>query len=237
MRTIARQSGPFEETLYFRPQEIDEMCLEALRVSGFLPSSPEPVNIERFVEKHFQCLIGYEDLPSGVLGYTAFSKTGKVIAVGVSSKIEEGTEISERRIRSTWAHEAGHCLMHAVLFMEMGSQNSLGLTGQQPSNIIKDRILCRHEHIDASAKKSYNGLWWEWQANRAITAFLLPRHLVRKAIESSLVNASVTNSPKLPAERRRDVELAVAKVFEVNPVVARIRLGEMFPNNDAQLEF
>lgn len=223
----------------FSVEEIDEMCLEALRAAGCLPTEPSAIRIDRFVEKHFTRNVGYEDLPDGYLGYTIFEKSGKVEMVRVSSKLEEEGSVSqERRLRSTWAHEAGHCLLHPMLFMEDPSQGTFHL--QSAKSPQDRRILCRNGDVlpvSAGSQKRYDGRWWEWQANRAIGGFLLPKPLAIQALEPFLTRSLVTNSGQLPAANRDKAERALADVFQVNPVVVRIRLAEMFPDQRGQIEF
>src|SRR5438046_127208 len=115
MRAYRAAAGRFQTRLSFSTDEIDEICVEALSKGGYLPQSPEPIRVERFVEKYFQCNAGYEDLPPGVMGYSLFDEKGRALEVRVSSKLEEGSRAAERRVRSTWAHEAGHCLLHPTL--------------------------------------------------------------------------------------------------------------------------
>lgn len=216
------------------------MCVAALSSADLLPSIPQPIRIERFVEKHFSCSIRYEDLGDGAMGCTIFREDGSIEAVVVSKHIDEGHLVSDRRVRSTLAHEGGHCLMHPVLFMKSSGQSYLGIEHESPENIDfeRRRILCREGDIGAvTGKRVYNGRWWEWQANRAIGGFLLPTSLVAKACAPFVELSAVTNSPALPAARRLDVERELSAVFDVNPVVARIRLQELFPGNCGQLEF
>ena len=116
MKRFSAKSGPYPIRLVFETDEIDEMCREGLRQANLLPTKPEPVRIERFVEKRFTPDVGFEDLPIGCMGYTAFATDGSVLCVRVSSRIAADEAVaSERRVRSTWAHEAGHCLLHPSL--------------------------------------------------------------------------------------------------------------------------
>jgi len=46
-----------------------------------------------------------------------------------------------------------------------------------------------------------------------------------------------TGPAYLPATRRVEAERELAKIFHVNPIVARIRLQELFPMNVDQTEF
>jgi hypothetical protein len=239
VRTYRARSGPFQQQLFFSPEEIDEMCLQALG-DRFTPKNLCPVRIDRFVEDYFKCPVVYAELPEGVLGCTAFNANGSIKAVVISSTIEDGAAASERRIRSTIAHEAGHCLMHPSLFMDSTSQQLFPSNTKSAENLDFQarKILCRGGDIHpGEQQKRYDGRWWEWQANRAIGGFLLPKHLVRAAVQSRLEPSPFGGIAVLPECHRREAEVLLATTFEVNPVVARIRLYEMFPQNTGQMEF
>jgi hypothetical protein len=226
-------SGPFTRRLFYKVHEIDDICESALASSDLLPEIPGSVDIERFVEKHFRCEVGYEELPDEILGFTAFDEAGKVIAMRVQTNLEDGTDIGERRVRSTWAHEAGHGLLHGRLFIADTRETSfIGIDGQK-----QNRIMCRPVDIKPVGI-AYDGKWWEWQANRCIGGLLLPKGLVRSSVDHFLTRSVATNSPRLGPSVRGEAERHIAKIFNVNPVVARIRLHEIFPDvSGAQLEF
>lgn len=228
--------GRFQLRLSFSMDEIDDMCSEALVKSGYMPKSPEAIRIDRFVERYFQCSAGYEDLPDGAMGYTLFDDRGKVLQVRVSSKLEDGQRSSERRVRTTWAHEGGHCLLHPTLFIEEKGQPTFAQTEGKNSNIEGRKILCRDNDI-RPVGRSYDGRWWEWQANRCIGGLLLPKKLVREALSEILTQSVVTRSPSLLPANRTLAEKTLSEIFGVNPVVARIRLAEMFPDSKGQIEF
>lgn len=242
MQRYRAKSGPFEFVLRFSHEEIDQMCLEALQKAGCLPQTPEPIRIDRFIEKHFTANIIYEDLDPGILGYTAFQQDGSISAVGVSSRLDDGRAASERRLRSTLAHEGGHCLLHPSIFMQTEGQVHFDTSGSINVSLKDRRFLCRDNDVDPAAAKqpakAYDGRWWEWQANRAIGGFLLPKQLVLAALEPMLAKALVTGSPSLPASSREAASRHLAETFDVNPVVARIRISEMFPDaSGRQMEF
>ena len=236
MRKVPTPSGPFPFQLYFEDLgEIDEICLEALKMQSLLPSRPTSIRIERFVEKQFKTALRYEDLGPEILGSTIFNSSGAVEAILVSRFLEEQNTIpARRRVRSTVAHEAGHGLLHGPLFMEAGSPDSPngGLGKNQR------RILCRSEDILVDTQPRYAGRWWEFQANQAIGSLLLPKLLMSAFLdESGFTPASFGTRSLTPAEHESLVKRA-AVTFDVNPIVVRIRLDSLFPpkkNNQMQL--
>src|SRR6185503_3785773 len=108
MRNYRSSTGPFQERPFFKSEEIESLCQAELKQFGLLPEHPAPIRIERFVEKRFGITPLYEELPSGVLGFTRFNENGVEAIVVSRSLAEEDTKSSERRISTTLAHEAGH---------------------------------------------------------------------------------------------------------------------------------
>jgi hypothetical protein len=231
MKNIRSRSGPFAERPHFQLREIEEICTTELRAAGLYPSAPQPIRIDRFIEKRFGIAPRYEPLPEGVLGFTRFRPKG-VQEIVVASALDEDTgKVSERRLRTTLAHEGGHGLLHAHLFC----------LGEKPTSLFDDRektprILCREVLESPSLTPSYNGRWWEFQANRAIGGLLMPRPLVEQALQEFYVEAGKLGGRVLPTGKREPAVRALSATFDVNPAVARIRLDEMFPlKNDGQL--
>ena len=234
MKEYRTREGPYPLRLQYEVSEIDDICRDALQKANLLPGEPGPVKIDLFLERYFQVVVDYSDLGDGVMGSAIFNSKGAVTGFLISSKIEEeGNAVAERRVRSTLAHEGGHGLLHPKLFMEESTGNLFSSPGS--GTPAKARFLCRTSDIrPVDAKLSYSGKWWEWQANRAIGGLLLPRQLVRKSL-SSLIEESEFG-PSLADSKRSAAERHVAETFDVNPVVARIRLAEMFPRTK-QAEF
>lgn len=228
MKVLNRQTGPFRERPYYSLQEIEEVCLESLRGNGLLPVEPGPVRVERFVEKHFGVTPQYEILPEGVLGYTAFSRSG-VDAVVVAAQLDEdSSRASERRIRTTLAHEAGHGLLHTYLVaLHFSGQNALfSEAGPGPE------VLCRDVAGVSAAKRHYSGQWWEYQANRAIGALLMPRKLVNDSVACLVRERTAFGIIVIRERQRESLVRELSETFDVNPVVARIRLDELFPRGE-----
>ncbi len=235
MEVRRNPSGPFGQTVYYSKEEIDEICLEALTKTNSLPSEPGPIEIENVIERYFRCHVVYEDIAPDVLGFTVFGHDGKVQIIGTSESLFESGPAGERRARATLAHEMGHGLLHAVLFIEPLVSHTL-LNGQVDS--VKGgarRILCRKRDFEAGQRsRGYDGKWWEYQANRAIGALLLPKRLMLQAVESFLVPEGLLCQPTLPPAALETAARHCAEVFEVNPAATRIRLTEMFLANQEQ---
>lgn len=210
----------------YKDDEIERIAETELDRVGLLPSSPQAIRIERFVEKRFNIGgVQYEALPPGVLGYTRFGPNGVESIVVARQLTEEETRVAERRINTTLAHEAGHGLLHAHLFVLDRFSDSL--FGDE-DDVTSDRILCRDDVDLVGRRRTYDGRWWEYQANRMIGALLLPRTLVRVALEPFLVPTGNLGLPMLPSERSRDAVRMLSDIFDVNPVVVEIRVQQLF---------
>src|SRR5262249_7201508 len=154
----------------------------------------------------------YDDLPVGVLGFTIFGEKGVHKIVIARALDAEGTQPAERRIRTTMAHEGGHGLLHAHLF----AFNDALLFGEADET-GNPKVLCRDELKDTgrTGTARYDGRWWEYQANMAMSALLMPRPLVQQVIEPFLQTDRFV--PSLAKEARSEVVLKLAEVFDVNP--------------------
>jgi hypothetical protein len=228
MRESRTKEGPFPLRLFYEAKEIDDICLDALRSSKCLPSEPSPIKIDLFLEKYFQVVVAYEELGPGIMGSTVFNAKGAVTGILIAPWIEEeGTPTAERRVRSTLAHEGGHGLLHSKLFI--AEQTGDLFTRHNPAPNTPRNFLCRNSDISptAVAIPKYDGQWWEWQANRAIGGLLLPKPLVRRLVDQFTEKTEFGSL--LKETLRTKAEAEVAETFEVNPVVARIRLQEIFP--------
>lgn len=225
MKTFASsRKGPFEQQTYYKSEEIDSICFEALRSMGLYPTKPEPIRIDRFVEKRFNVSIDYNELTGGVLGYTVFGKDGVKRVVISNSFDQEKTTYAQRRCRSTIAHEAGHGLLHTHLFcMSEEKARPLFADYTEPE---QPKVLCRNPGPE---KSHYDGNWWEYQANMTIGALLLPRRLVTDALSKMLESSGSFGIKTLPPSKTEGAAQLLAEIFNVNPAVAKIRINEMWP--------
>ena len=237
MKMIRTNSGPFSERPYFEKTEIDTIATDELRIVGLLPEEPGPIRIEWFIEKRFGIVPEYRNLPHGILGFTKFTTNGCDEIVISKALSEDGSDVAERRLNTTLAHEAGHALLHSHLFADL-HRNTPARTMTDGVKADRQTILCRKidERVSnvPGPRSNYDGQWWEYQANLMIGALLLPRPVLRTALVPMLSPVGMLGVEALD---RADRELAAnyaASIFEVNPIVARIRVDEVFPQNLGQ---
>lgn len=232
MKTFRTTTGPFRERPYFDLEEIEQICTEELKKVGLFPESPEPIRVERFIEKRFDVSPKYDALQDGILGFTRFGPKG-VLEIMVSRRLSEaGDEVSERKLNTTFAHEAGHGLLHVHLFVLGETTGSLF---NDDINHDRTKILCRNEAVPGAAdtvRERYSGKWWEYQANRAMGSLLLPKSLVEKSLVDLIVPKGKFGRYSLPEDRREAAVELLATMFDVNPVVARYRIGDVYPLKD-----
>lgn len=233
MRTYPSKTGPFTEKPFFKLDEIESICTDELRKVNLYPSEPSAIRIDRFIEKRFGIQPTYEELPTGLLGFTWFGAKGVEEIVVAKALDDEGTKPAERRIRTTLAHEGGHGLLHAHLFAFGTRPDSLfegGLATDAP------KILCRKGGIsgsEESAGKKPPYRWYEYQANQAMSALLMPKELVGKALVPMLVAQGTFGQLNLPTGEREDAVRLLASTFDVNPIAAKIRLEALYPASTA----
>lgn len=229
---IGKSAGgsAFSKTLYFTPGEIDRMCEDELRKAKMLPDTPEQIDIELFTETHLECSVDYADIPEGAMGYTYFESNGKPAIVGISPALEDGTATGVHRVRSTFAHEAGHCILHPILFMEDPSPKLLN----QNLDFEQRKILCRPADF-TQTKQTYNGRWWEVQANNAIGGFLLPKKLVVMALAPFLTKVGGLGLEVLEPANRILAEREISRIFNVSKAVSTIRIEQIYPANQEKM--
>ena len=141
MRSLRPKTGLFLETAHTTTDtEIETTCINELAKVNLMPIHPKPIRIDRFIEKRFGVTPDYADLGKGILGLTKFGSNGVCEVIVAQALEDEGTKPAERRIRSTLAHEAGHGILHAHLFvLGYASQPLFG----DYSNPAEPKVLCR----------------------------------------------------------------------------------------------
>lgn len=233
MKTYRTKSGPFTERPFYKDTDLENICTDELRKLDLYPETPSSIRIDRFVEKRFSITIEYADLPEGILGMTKFGGKGVQGVTIARSLDEEGTVAAERRIRTTLAHEAGHGLLHAHLF---GATHDSSLFGDF-SDPTTPKVLCRDvPSVSGSFRPGYDGRWWEFQANRTIGPLLMPLPLVQMALTPLLEAVGSLGGTLLQEFHREGAIRLLSQTFDVNAIVAKIRIQELYPVGDeAQL--
>jgi hypothetical protein len=190
--------------------------------AGLYPSSPGPVRIDRFVEKHFGIVVEYDELPASVMGFTRFAR-GRVDGVVIARALDaDPSRVAERRVRTTLAHEAGHGLLHAPMFAQAFEPTLF----ENSEDVSRDQILCRDD-----AGRVRRERWWEVQANLMMGPLLLPADLSHEVLRPYMIESGL-GALQLPVNRRHRAYLELADVFDVNPIVANIRLQGLCPIQD-----
>ena len=235
MKVSKAKDGPFPERLYFERSEIEHIAIQALRSVDLLPDSPGPIRIDRFLEKCFRMCPAYKDLPAGLLGYTEFGSQGPREVVVSRSLAESDTRPAARLVKSTLAHESGHILLHRHLYAQQSRKRSSSIIEKQ-FDVTDSKILCRGDlgfrTGEENQSRRYDGRWWEYQANLMIGALLLPAPLVERALQPLCSKRGVLGLQELPHDRREEGTDLLSDTFDVNPIVATIRIQEVFPDSD-----
>lgn len=158
---------------------------------GYLPNSPEPVDIENFAEN----LSEFEyssDMPDSIDGVTQFSLEGRP-KIYIADRLAE-RDASETYLRSTIAHECGHVLFHNPCYVSACKR----LINASKEDSIKGILAFRN---------TGEYCWYEWQADWAAASFLMPyRHVatvfhevidtmggIKGSHESSVIEILLTN--------------------------------------------
>jgi len=225
MRNFKATTGPFKNRPYYTQDEIEQTCLDELGAVELLPSDPTAIRIDRFIEKKFGISHRYEVLPINILGFSLFGSKGVEVIVVAQSLEEESTDSSRRRINTTLAHEAGHALFQGHLF-SLGKKPR-SLFGNDETD--EPKILCREGGDRDLGHGAYDGKWWEYQANQAIGALLLPKPLVGRALDEILTVTGSFGAKILDPSKRAQAINTLSEVFDVNPAAAKMRLDTLYP--------
>jgi Zn-dependent peptidase ImmA (M78 family) len=208
-------SGHFQERPYFPDGEIDGIMSQVLEAAGNprLPGRPA-VDVDVVMLK-LQIEPEYTELPNGVLGVTRFSSSG-VPFIAVSDQLESdsrGNVTAFHRLRTTQAHEIGHATLHAPLYVQVNV--SAGVTlGQLPS--------C--DGVQSAPAPHYTGEWWEYQANVAMAALLMPESDFRDESSTWCRGHRVRDTKRIRSQTKFDSYVEwMSEQFCVSRQAARIR--------------
>jgi Zn-dependent peptidase ImmA (M78 family) len=130
--------------------------------------------------------------------------------------------IINRRCRSTLAHECSHGILHSGLFAELWKERRSRNPGRDGDVLLADGT----ENLDETPVESRGEEWLEHQANRLMASLLLPMPLVIAQIGERWLEGDPYS--RLSLKDRRALARPLAEAFDVNPVLARHRLEDIF---------
>jgi hypothetical protein len=166
------RGGRLPYRLWYEESEIESIVARELALAGQPKLAGGPAtDVDAFCELHLGVVPEFTWLPGGVLGATEFTARGE-IHLQVSAELSlraDRDAAAEKLMRSTLAHEAAHILLHRVLFLKESHDIFGGLASRSE--------LCRAVGVP---RPGYQGEWWEWQANRGMSALLMPRRTLAK---------------------------------------------------------
>lgn len=212
--------------LWYSDAEIERRALRCLEAAG-QPSGPEPVvDIEFVIEEQLRTRLDqYAALPPEVLGVTDFV-SGERPLVRVNAElsrrardIESPAHSTVGRWRATLAHEAGHIILHAVLFDVPASQ--AGLFDADGTEVAAPApVRCLERSIAGRGPSD----WREVQANRCMAALLMPRPLFSRHAQAAAAAEGLAVPTPVDSPAAGRLVSRLAEQFQVSREAARIRL-------------
>lgn len=115
-------------------------------------------------------------------------------------------------------------MLHAYLFAFSAGTPLFGDT----SDPNAPKVLCRDQVPTA-------GEWWEFQANQAMSVLLLPCDLVHSGMQRFLRPAGLLSIPTLHTSERPKAVREISELFDVNPIMARLRIAKLYPEHATQM--
>jgi hypothetical protein len=211
VRELPDRGGRLPYRLWYEESEIESIAAGELARAGLPTLAGGPAtDVDAFVELHMGVVPEFTWMPRGVLGATEFTARGEVrLQVSAELSLRADRErAAEKLLRSTLAHEAAHILLHRVLFLK----ESLDLFGGLPSR----SELCRSVGVP---QPGHLGEWWEWQANRGMSALLLPG--------AALTAWIAARDHAMPGELVTARREAAAAAFGVSAEAVKRRMGQL----------
>lgn len=242
MKIIKDKTGTFPRRLWFDDGEIEEIAVrhrqDSIRMIGRIDDPA--LEVDKFIEVYLPkalktdiVLDPYADLQRTegpeVLGASYFADR---LEVKVDKSVTEEAERVNQwgRYNATVMHEAGHCILHSVIFQRDPNQQALfHFAGTK-------KISCLQRTIEGS----YTGEWWEYQANQMMANLLMPRELFLAYFEMERNAYGIKDNGELMKKRHLfDAVVGyLARTFQVSRQAVTIRLHELKQiSNPRQEEF
>lgn len=233
MRSYQTNSNIMPQRLHFSRRDIECIIRDELRAAQCWPAEPSPIRLEEYLlVRH-----GIEPQPlrpvtPGMLGLADLKNPARP-AIFVAPEVMDGPE---HIYRSTVAHEIGHLMLHAQLYVDPAF--TLALTRWRQGDAAEGTITCLARDIHESPRGGYNDgdpfAHIEHQANLSMVELLTPRLLLRKCIfncTSSVPRRGGGFETVFDESRRREAVSCISSTFNVSPTLASFRLQEVYPPN------
>jgi hypothetical protein len=185
------------------------------------------VDIERFVERHLRVRLDqHAELDDNILGVTHFTP-GRPPRTEINRDLtgsaleeEDATPGMIGRWRATVAHEAGHVLLHQMLYEIDDMQRGLFRDPAQEERRTVNLMRCQKRDVVYRTNGASD--WREVQANKAIGGLLMPRPVAVKVISAEI---DKFNGPLVAGSAGFEHLVdEVARRFLVSKQAARIRI-------------
>jgi len=232
VKIIKDKTGHFGRGLWYEEGEIEGIAerhrQDCLRLANE-PDSPA-LDVDKFVEIYLPRALNteiildpYMDLQSvegpDVLGATHFDPD--CLKIQIDRRVTEEAERSDQwgRYNATATHEAGHCILHPMIFQCDPNQQVLF----RPNTLNK--ISCLKRTIE----DRYSGEWWEYQANQMMANLLMPKKLFLAYFEMERNAYGVQSNGELVQDEHLFGAVVgyLARTFQVSKQAVKYRLGEL----------
>jgi hypothetical protein len=212
MGWVRDNTGRFSRRPYYQQSFLDRRC-ERL-ICEFLQSLYGQVTIPvpngaliKLVERDARDLNLYAQLPEGVLGVTYFDPPRKPQVRIARSLFEDTRRL--HRLRFTLAHEYAHVVLHAPLYLKLGSA-------------AREDHQCTTTQIEPLAAVD----WMEWQASYAAGALLMPASRLRALVDACRPSR-LGRPPAIRESLANNLQQRTSEAFLVSTDAARVRLTQL----------
>ncbi len=233
MRSYQVKDSILPERLHFCRRDIQDIIRGELRAAKCWPAEPSPIRLEEYLlVRH-----GIEPQPlrpvtTGMLGLADLQTPARP-AIFIAPAVMDGPE---HVYRSTVAHEIGHLMLHAQLYVD--SRFTLALARWRQGDANNGTITCLARDISETPRGGYNSAdpfaHIEHQANIAMVELLTPQMLLKRCVVNWTSSRPMRGGgieTVFDEARRREAVTCISTTFNVSPTLASFRLNEIHPQN------
>ena len=237
MRSYYIPDSVLPQRYHFSRQDIEKAARDELRQVECLPKSAEPIDLEKYLFRRHDKLEpqSTDSLATGVLGAADLMNPRKP-AIWISEAVFDG---APARYRSTLAHEIGHLVLHASLYIDEEFPHIVARCrgGTDLARGFQCGIDQIKEQPQAPLKSAHPLFHLEYQANLFMVAMLTPTPLVRACVEPWTCISTRRDGSRISSldeSARPEAVALLAEKLQVSRELAKYRLEELFPPSSAQ---